>query len=169
MPTNKKAKFFAIMALFWFLFFAASGFAQNASQKDRTVKNGDIVEINYVGKLKDGTVFDKTEGRGPFKFHVGSSQIIPGMSQGVLGMKTGDKKTVTIPPKEAYGIYDINLIITIPMSQLPAGTKVGAKIRNPRGQALLVKEIKGDVAVLDPNHELASKTLIFEIELLKIF
>lgn len=71
-------------------------------------KAGDIVTVNYTGKLADGTVFDsnvdpKFNHVQPFKFVLGVGQVIPGWDKGVVGMKVGDKKTLVIAPEDAYG------------------------------------------------------------------
>ncbi len=68
-------------------------------------KNGDTVQVNYTGKLTDGTVFDTSAGRAPLEFTLGSGDVVPGFEKAILGMKVGEKKTVTIPVNEAYGPY----------------------------------------------------------------
>ncbi len=135
---------------------------------ERVAKDGDMVSINYTGKLEDNSVFDASKGRGPLKFEVGTDKIIPGMNNAVRGMKVGEKKTVTIPPTEAYGNKNDKLIFDIPLKQLPQGVKAGSKLMNPQGHPVTVKEIKGENAVLDANHFLAGKTLIFDIEMVSI-
>lgn len=66
--------------------------------------NGKLVVVNYVGKLMDGTVFDSTENYGkPFAFTLGKGEVIKGWDEGVLGMKIGGKRKLTIPPEMAYG------------------------------------------------------------------
>jgi len=57
-------------------------------------KQGDTVQVNYTGKLQDGTVFDTSRDRGPLRFTVGKGQLIAGFEQAVLGMNIGEKKTV---------------------------------------------------------------------------
>ncbi len=69
---------------------------------DPKVKDGDTVEVDYVGRFEDGEVFDSSEGREPLMFTVGSGQVIPGFDRAVIGMKMGETKEVT-PPEEAYG------------------------------------------------------------------
>ena len=67
-------------------------------------KNGNLVEVNYTGKLADGKVFDSSIPRGqPIPFTLGIGQVIPGWDQGILGMKVGGKRTLTIPPNLGYG------------------------------------------------------------------
>ena len=67
-------------------------------------QNSDIVSVNYIGTLLDGTKFDSSYDRGqPFSFTLGQGQVIAGWDQGVLGMKVGGKRKLTIPPSLAYG------------------------------------------------------------------
>lgn len=99
-------------------------------QKERTVmekgliieilKEGDgtvaekhsIVTVHYTGSLENGTVFDSSlnPGREPFRFTLGVGQVIAGWDQGVLGMKTGEKRKLTIPPELGYGNQDMGVI-----------------------------------------------------------
>ena len=67
-------------------------------------ESGNIVTTHYTGKLLDGTKFDSSLDRGePFSFKLGSGQVIAGWDQGVLGMKVGGKRKLTIPSNLAYG------------------------------------------------------------------
>jgi peptidylprolyl isomerase len=71
-------------------------------------KTGDTVAMNYTGHLADGTVFDsnvdpKFNHVQPFIFTLGAGQVIPGWDKGIVGMKVGEKKTLVIPPADAYG------------------------------------------------------------------
>lgn len=67
-------------------------------------ENGQIILMQYTGKLTDGTVFDSSIPRGePFSFRLGAGQVIKGWDVGILGMKVGGKRTLTIPPEMGYG------------------------------------------------------------------
>lgn len=71
---------------------------------ERMAQIGDTVDVDYTGKLADGTVFDSSIPRGkPFSFTLGQGQVIAGWEQGILGMTVGEKKTLVIPPELAYG------------------------------------------------------------------
>lgn len=143
-------------------------FASPALAEDRAVKEGDVIEIHYTGKLEDNTVFDKSEGREPLKFTVGTNQIITGMNKAVVGMKVGEQKTVKMPPEDAYGPYDDKLIFEIDAEKLPPQAKAGSQLMDGQGNIVTVKDIHGNKATLDANHFLAGKTLIFDIKLVSI-
>ncbi len=67
-------------------------------------KTGDLVTVNYVGTLTDGTKFDSSIDRGtPFQFTLGQNRVIQGWEKGGLGMKVGEKRKLTIPPELGYG------------------------------------------------------------------
>ncbi len=69
-----------------------------------TVVSGDTVTVNYVGTLTNGTKFDSSFDHGqPFTFRVGAGQVIAGWDQGLVGMRVGGKRRLTIPPSLGYG------------------------------------------------------------------
>ncbi len=75
---------------------------------DRVAEVGDVIVINYSGKLTNGTEFDNSYKRGqPLVFQVGLGQVIKGWDEGLMGVKKGDKKTLTISADKAYGDQEI--------------------------------------------------------------
>lgn len=135
------------------------------------IQNGSTIQVHYTGKLADGTTFDSSIGRSPFKFQVGSSEVIPGFEDGLIGKNVGEKVTVTIPCQLAYGEVRNDLIVNVPKSQLPGDVQVGQTLQaSNEGQSFNVeiKEIYEDYVVIDGNHPLAGKNLIFDIEVLEI-
>lgn len=68
-----------------------------------TAQNGKKLQVKYVGKLTDGTVFDATGSGAPFTFTLGAGQVIQGWDKGLAGMKVGGKRRLTIPPEMGYG------------------------------------------------------------------
>ena len=71
---------------------------------DRVVKSGDTISVHYTGRLVDGTKFDSSLDRGtPFTFTIGAGQVIKGWDEGLLGMKVGEKRMLTIPADKGYG------------------------------------------------------------------
>jgi len=138
------------------------------------VKTGDKVAIHYTGTLLDGTTFDSSDGRDPLEFEVGSGQIIPGLDVALPGMTVGEKKTVKIECKEAYGPVNPEMRQAIPREGIPADipVEVGTQLQmqTPDGQAMpvIVVELDEATVTLDANHPLAGKDLQFDIELMKI-
>ncbi|QPM91882.1 FKBP-type peptidyl-prolyl cis-trans isomerase [Pseudooceanicola algae] len=139
-----------------------------------TAKAGDTVRIHYTGTLKDGTTFDSSAGRDPLEFTVGSGQIIPGLDNAIPGMEIGDKKTVEVPCDEAYGQRDPDAMQTVPRDAIPdtipLETGLQLQMSSPQGQVIpvTVAEIKDTEVLLDANHALAGKDLVFAIEMVEI-
>ena len=72
--------------------------------KGEGAKTGQAVTVNYLGTLKDGTKFDSSYDRKePFTFNLGAGEVIQGWDQGVVGMKVGEKRKLTIPASMGYG------------------------------------------------------------------
>ena len=138
------------------------------------VKSGDVVKVHYTGKLTNGEQFDSSIGRDPLEFTVGAGQMIAGFDAALPGMNVGDKKTINIAAKDGYGETDETAIIEFPKENVPADMKleVGQQLTlsNEQGQPfpVVVKEVKDDVVILDANHFLAGKELVFDIELMEI-
>ncbi len=138
------------------------------------VKSGDQVKVHYTGKLANGEQFDSSVGREPLEFTVGAGMMIAGFDAAMPGMKVGDKKTVTIAPADGYGETDETAIIEFPKENVPAEMElvIGQQLTlsNEQGQPfpVVVKELKEDIIILDANHFLAGKELVFDIELVGI-
>ena len=137
-------------------------------------KTGDVVRVHYTGRLTDGTLFDSSEGREPLEFTIGAGQMIKGFDSGVLGMAVGEKMTLEIAPTEAYGECDEEAIIEFPAANIPEDMQLEPgmqlTLRNQFGQPIpvIVLEVKEEIVVMDANHMLAGKDLVFDVELVEI-
>ncbi|MBC5841875.1 peptidylprolyl isomerase [Flavobacterium sp. F-380] len=138
------------------------------------VKENNTVKVHYTGKLANGQVFDTSEGKEPLAFTLGQGSLIPGFEKGLIAMKLNEKKTINITKDDAYGDPREDLIIEVPKSELPQemAPEVGMGLvsRTPEGQEmnLLVVEVREESVVLDGNHPLAGKDLIFDLEVVEI-
>lgn len=138
------------------------------------VKEGDQVKVHYTGKLTSGDAFDSSVGREPLAFTVGAGQMIKGFDAAMPGMIAGEKKTINIPAADAYGERTEEAIIQFPRENVPADMVLEPgmtlTLSNQMGQPVpvIVVEIKEEIIVLDANHFLAGKELIFDIELVEI-
>jgi FKBP-type peptidyl-prolyl cis-trans isomerase 2 len=98
----------------------------------KPVENGDKISVNYIGRLPDGKVFDTSIEKvakennifnpgktyKPLKITVGRGEVIKGFDDGVIGMKVGQTKTLTIPPEEGYGPVYPELMQAYPVIQV---------------------------------------------------
>jgi len=90
-----------------------SGGSEMAKPVDKKVEIGDKVKVDYIGRLENGEIFDQSAEGKPLEFTVGDGELIDGFEQGVIGMKEGEKKTVTIPPEKAYGERSESQVIEV--------------------------------------------------------
>ncbi|MDP5104913.1 MAG: peptidylprolyl isomerase [Polaribacter sp.] len=138
------------------------------------VKANSIVKVHYTGKLTNGQIFDTTEGNDPIEFTLGDGNLIPGFEKGLLDMKVNEKKSFTITKENAYGDVITELIQEVSKADLPQDMepKVGMGLvsKTPDGQEmnLMVVEVKEDSIILDGNHPLAGRVLVFDIEILEV-
>ncbi|MCJ7757080.1 MAG: peptidylprolyl isomerase [Gillisia sp.] len=138
------------------------------------VKENDTVKVHYTGKLADGQVFDSSEGKDPIEFTLGQGQLIPGFEKGLIDMKLNEKKTINIPKDEAYGDSREDLIQEVQKSELPeeikpeVGMGLVSKSQDGREMNLVIAEVKEESIVVDGNHPLAGKDLIFDLEVVEI-
>lgn len=137
-------------------------------------KQKDTVQLHYVGKLQDGTIFDTSRERQPLQFTIGTGQVIDGFEQAVIGMKVGESKTAKIPMEKAYGPHREDLVVTMDRSKLPPGIypTVGQRLEitqvDDQTSLVTVTDATESALTLDANHPLAGKELIFDIELIGI-
>lgn len=137
-------------------------------------KKGDKVKVHYTGKLTDETVFDSSREREPLEFTLGAGQMISGFDKAVEGMEKGQQKKVEIPSGDAYGDKKDEMMVKVEKTQLPeemtpeVGMQLQATQENGQTQILTIADVEEQHVVLDGNHPLAGKDLVFEIELVEI-
>lgn len=139
----------------------------------KKVEANSTVTVHYTGRLEDGNVFDSSlvEGREPLTTTLGQGQLISGFENGLLEMSIGDKKTIEINSSDAYGEYMDHMVQEVEKTQLPGEVEVGTALQAQTEMGpinFVVKEVKDDTVILDANHPLAGKNLIFDLEVLEI-
>ncbi len=137
------------------------------------ISNNKLVKINYKGTLEDGSVFDSSEGREALEFIAGAGMIIPGLDKGLVGLKAGDKKTISVKSEEAYGPRQDEAVQEVPKDQFPKDVelKEGMQLaaQGPQGVIPVVIVSIGDETIkVDFNHPLAGKDLTFECEVVEV-
>lgn len=137
-------------------------------------KNGDTVSVHYTGKLADGSIFDSSVGEDPLVFTLGEGGMIEGFEEGVLSMSVGEKKTVTLAPEKAYGERHDEMVIEVPLANMPAdfefevGDELELTGEEDEPIVVIVSRLGEDSVTLDGNPPLAGETLTFELELVSI-
>jgi peptidylprolyl isomerase len=136
------------------------------------VKNGDYVQLHYTGSLEDGTVFDTSADREPLEFLVGGGGIIAGFNDAVIDMEVNGEKEVSLNPDQAYGERRDDLNREFPKEMLgDHQIEVGQELKfaSPHGPVTgTVQVIEPEKFVVDFNHPLAGKTLLFKIKIVGI-
>ncbi len=138
------------------------------------VKKGDTIQVHYHGTLTDGSIFDTSSGRDPLEFEVGGGMVIEGFDNGVVGMAIGEKRTVEIPADQAYGPKNDDMVMEFPIDRFPADLvpEVGMQLNMSNNQGeqfpVVIVEVADEHVLLDANHPLAGKDLIFDLELVSI-
>jgi peptidylprolyl isomerase len=131
----------------------------------QTVKNGDNISVDYVGSFQDGKVFDTSiesvakannlsnpnAQYEPLNFTVGTRSVIEGLDEGVIGMKVGDTKTLTIPPEKGYPIDPSRIQVSPIIQELPATSVIPRVLEVPTSQF---------EQVFGPNHSVGDTVTI---------
>lgn len=137
-------------------------------------KKGNRVKVHYTGKLQDGTIFDSSIEREPLEFVVGDGNMIKGFDKAVEGMQKGETVTANIPSSEAYGERRADMMVDVPIDQVPeninpaVGQQLSIQQANGQAMPVVVTAVSEDKITLDANHPLAGKDLTFEINLVEI-
>jgi peptidylprolyl isomerase len=137
-------------------------------------KSGDTVKIQYTGRLDDNSVFETSVDRDPIKLTIGRGRTIPALEQAIVGMETGESKIVEISAEQAYGAYHEELVHSVSRKVLPAdmepeiGQRLNATSVDGRKFSVTIRDISEKTVMMDANHPLAGKDLIFDIELVAI-
>ena len=131
-----------------------------------TASDGMRVQVNYTGKLEDGSIFDSSEGKDPLAFTLGAGEMIPGFDKAVKGMTIGESKDIKLSPADAYGEHDERGVQEVPRDRLPEDVEVGTTLQTQQGGRAVIKELNDKTGIVDMNHPLAGQTLNFWITLL---
>jgi FKBP-type peptidyl-prolyl cis-trans isomerase SlyD len=163
----------AIAALNLFSFTGAIAAEKSKDNNNKIVKDGTVVSLQYTLSGEDGKTIESNKGKEPLKYTHGNQQIVPGLEKGLAGMKMGEERRVKVAPEEGYGPVDPKGFQEFPKDKIPPdGLKVGAMLmaKSPEGQTVPVRvhEIKEKTVVLDLNHPMAGKTLVFDVKVLDV-
>jgi peptidylprolyl isomerase len=137
-------------------------------------KSGDKVKAHFMGTLENGETFLNTRDEEPLEFTIGKGVIIAGLEEGVVDMKVGETKRITISPEDAYGPRREELLVEVNRSDFPEHIQpsIGQfiQLKHTDGSMLdvLIADLNEDTVTLDANHPLAGRTLLVDVELVQI-
>jgi FKBP-type peptidyl-prolyl cis-trans isomerase 2 len=138
------------------------------------VKKGNNVRVDYHGITKDKKYTISTNEQGPVKFKVGAGSVPMGVEKGVIGMKVGEIRRITLNPEEGFGIRKDEFVTKIDRNQIPGNVapKIGHKFqfKTSKGglKEVYVADIQNDTITLDANHPLTGRTVELELKMLEI-
>jgi len=136
------------------------------------IEDGKKVRFHYSLSI-DGEIIDSSEGKEPFEYDHGASQIIIGLEKALEGMSPGERKEVEISPEDAYGMADKDAIAEIPKDRirsddLEVGMILTSADEGGGDRQGVIQEINEDSVVVDFNHPLAGKRLFFDLEVVSV-
>ncbi len=136
------------------------------------IEEGVVVTMDYSLRVDGDLIEDSEAEEGEaLTFLQGSGQILPALEAALLGMRVGDRKEVTLAPEDGYGVIDPEAYEDFDRSDFPeevpveVGTELVLKDEDDMDYYAVIDSIKGDVVRLNYNHELAGKTLNFNIHI----
>jgi FKBP-type peptidyl-prolyl cis-trans isomerase 2 len=134
---------------------------------------GSRVKIKCTGAV-DKYEFFTTSNEKLLEFKIGDNEVLAGLEKAVIGMKVGQKKSITVPPEDGFGRHQVDLIEKANKKQFPdhisleVGKRLQLKLDDGRVQTITITEIDGEMVTLDANHPLAGQSLQFDIEVVDI-
>ncbi len=132
------------------------------------VADGLVVSLEYTLTLPDQTAVDSNVGKSPLTFVQGAHQIVAGLEKALVGMRAGQSKRVEVSAVEGFGPYSLRARVEVERSHVPTDVKPGTWLQSADGRPVKVLEVKEKTVVLDLNHPLAGKHLIFDVTVLKV-
>ena len=142
-------------------------------RKAMTITKNSFVAIDYTLSGDDGEVIDTSKGKTPLEYIHGNGYLIPGMESALEGKSEGDEFSIVIEPKDGYGEYDNNLVSEVKRDQFEtdAQIEVGMQFQAMTAygpQIVTVTKVTDSAITVDANHELAGKTLHFDVKVVSV-
>lgn len=137
-------------------------------------QSGDKVTVAFTGKFSNDEIFDCNNDEKPLIFTIGTGKVIKGFEESIIGMKIGEKKSICVPYKDAYGPIIEQLIFDIDRNLFPESidpkVNLELKFKQDNGKVLFAKiiDVQEKSVTVNANHPLAGKDLLFEIKLIDI-
>jgi FKBP-type peptidyl-prolyl cis-trans isomerase SlyD len=138
------------------------------------IANHSVVGLEYELKEAGGSeILDSNRGGAPLEFITGKNHIIPGLEKKILELSEGESADIMVPSNEAYGEYNPEAVDEVPKENfagidLEVGMPLYGQGENGETIQVIVKEIRDNSVVVDFNHPLAGKDLMFSVNVLSV-
>ena len=144
-----------------------------APGSEAAIENGSTVRLEYTLSDDAGKLLDSNKGQEPLTYTQGGQQLVAGLEKQLVGMHAGDQKRVVLKPEDAFGTVDPQAKTEVPKESLPpdalvVGAQLMARNAAGEGRPVVVKEVKDKTVVIDLNHPLAGKTLVFDVKVVGV-
>ena len=132
------------------------------------IKRNTVVTIDYTLHDDAGSLIESSEGHDPYSYIHGIGATIPGLEAALEGKETGEELTVSLPPEQAYGERNEELVQTVPRERFKFGGELAAGMQfhastEAGTRVVTVTKIEGEEVTVDGNHPLAGATLTFAV------
>lgn len=142
--------------------------------RELAIGPGTKITLHFALQLDNGDMVDSNFERAPATFTVGDGNLLPGFEKALFGMLEGEHKTVVIKPEDGFGQRNPNNIQEIARSQFSPDLELSEGLMLSFADAQktelpgVVQSYDDDVVVVDFNHPLAGRDILFEVAILKI-
>ena len=131
------------------------------------------VTLHFALCLANGEILDSTRDRDPATFSVGDGSLPEGFERALFGLRAGDEERLEVGPEQAFGVSREENVKLMPVDRFDAGIEldpgVVVSFSTPEGDLPgVIKSLQGDLVVVDFNHPLAGKSLIFEVSIIAV-
>jgi peptidylprolyl isomerase len=140
----------------------------------KTAEKGNTVKILFSIRLDDGSVVGTSSEQSELTFILGQRKVLKSLEEGVIGMKVGDLKKISVSPEQGYGQYNKDLVLRVDREEFPpdvelkAGRTVQYQNRDGERVNLVVNDVDENTVTVDGNHPLAGLDLIYEVKVTAI-
>lgn len=138
--------------------FAGADGAEPISMGDKVTINFNLMVPETHFAIKDNVS----------QYVPGDHQLVPGLERQLMGMKAGEQKHVELPPEEGFGTYERDKRMTVSRDRIPEDAKIGDVYKTEHGQPFMIQDLSDQRAVVDFNHPLAGKRVVFDVKVLKV-
>ncbi len=135
------------------------------------MRPGRVVVLDYMVRIGTGQVVESSAGKSPIEYLHGAGQILPALERALEGLAEGEQAAFSIAAGDAYGERKDDNVISLPRTLFPAEVKLEkglclyARASGGQSYPITIKEVNGDMVVVDLNHPLAGERLFFEVNI----